>query len=177
MILGSRYTVTNLFSGEIGEVLVYDVALGASDRAAVEGYLSAKWSGGIGTNYCVSTLNSTGAGAVIAATGTSSVAANDVVLAAEPVPDQPGIFFYGPTQVQQPFGNGFRCVGGTVGRLAVELGVANRITHALDNTQPPNASTVIAAGSTWNFQAWYRDPAAGGASFNLSDGLELTFTP
>jgi hypothetical protein len=35
----------------------------------------------------------------------------------------------------------------------------------------------ITAGSTWNFQFWFRDPVAGGASFNLSDGLGVTFCP
>ena len=39
------------------------------------------------------------------------------------------------------------------------------------------AATQITAGSTWNFSAWFRDPAAGGAFFNLSDGLEVTFGP
>ena len=42
---------------------------------------------------------------------------------------------------------------------------------------PPSPATQITAGSTWNFQNWFRDPAAGGAFFNLSDGLEITFTP
>jgi hypothetical protein len=37
------------------------------------------------------------------------------------------------------------------------------------------AAGQITAGSTWNFQFWFRDPVAGGASFNLSDGLEVTF--
>jgi hypothetical protein len=31
----------------------------------------------------------------------------------------------------------------------------------------------IQAGQTWYFQAWYRDPAAGGANFNASDALEV----
>jgi hypothetical protein len=51
------------------------------------------------------------------------------------------------------------------------------MTFLLDNTSPPSAATQITAGSTWNFQAWFRDPAAGGAFFNLSDGLNLTFAP
>jgi hypothetical protein len=29
-----------------------------------------------------------------------------------------GVFFYGQNAIQQPFGNGFRCVGGSVNRLA-----------------------------------------------------------
>ena len=35
----------------------------------------------------------------------------------------------------------------------------------------------ITAGQQWNFQFWYRNPAAGGAGFNLSDGLSVTFCP
>ena len=35
----------------------------------------------------------------------------------------------------------------------------------------------ILPGSTWNTQFWYRDPAFGGAGFNLSDGLGVTFAP
>jgi formylglycine-generating enzyme required for sulfatase activity len=33
------------------------------------------------------------------------------------------------------------------------------------------------AGDTRYFQAWYRDPVAGGATFNLSDGYEIVFQP
>ena len=132
---------------------------------------------GLGTNYCTSLANSTGAPAVISVVGSASVAANNLVLSAQPVPNQPGIFYYGPQQVMIPFGNGFRCVGGTVGRLSVEVGAGNIIDHALDNTMAPNASTVITAGSTWNFQCWYRDPVAGGPGFNLSDGVEAQFVP
>jgi len=127
-------------------------------------------------NYCASVPNSTGAPAVMSATGTLSIAANGLVLNANPVPTQPGIFYFGPNQIQIPFGNGFRCVGGTVHRLPVEFGQAGLLSHSLDNTVPQIASE-LTPGSTWNFQAWYRDPLSGGAAFNLSDGLELTFLP
>jgi len=138
------------------------------------------WSGDIGTNYCISTVNSTGASAIISATGSESVATNDILLSAAPVPNQPGIFFYGPDQIQVPFGNGFLCIGtGATGiaRLAIENASANLITHQLDNTMPPAPSTQITAGSTWHFSCWYRDPAAAGAFFNLSDAVSITFTP
>ncbi len=129
-----------------------------------------------GTNYCIGAPNSTVAGASMSATGTDSVANNDLVLLAGPVPDQPGVFFYGPDQVQVPFGNGFRCVGGQLNRLAVEQAAGGVLSHALDNTSPPAAAGLITPGSTWHFQAWYRDPAAGGANFNLSDGYTILFT-
>lgn len=35
----------------------------------------------------------------------------------------------------------------------------------------------ISAGSTWSCQAWFRDPAAGGAGFGSPDGLEIPFVP
>jgi hypothetical protein len=39
------------------------------------------------------------------------------------------------------------------------------------------AASTITPFTVWNFQAWFRDPAAGGSSFNLSDGLEILFLP
>ncbi len=128
--------------------------------------------------YCASTVNSTGRPAFASVEGCTSVAAGDLVLTAGPVPNLPGLFYYGPDQTQVPFGNGFRCVGGQqVFRLDVSVASGNVLTHSLDYANPPAAVGQITAGSTWNFQAWFRDPAAGGAFFNLSDGLSVTFAP
>ena len=112
--------------------------------------------------------------------GSTSVSTNNFFLTATGgIPNQSCTFYYGPNQTQQPFGNGTRCVTGSqVFRLAIEssdfLGL---MTHSLDNTMPTGAAGQLLAGSTWNFQAWFRDPAAGGAFFNLSDGIEISFTP
>ena len=92
-----------------------------------------------------------------------------------------GLFFYGPAQTQAPFGNGFRCVGGGstgLGRLDIETaGAGNLLQHALDNTSPPGPAVQLTAGSTWNFQAWFRDPSGGGAFFDLSDAISVNFLP
>jgi len=129
------------------------------------------------TNYCTAAANSTGSGAIASASGSVSVSANSLTLSASPVPAEPGVFFYGPSQIQVPFGNGFRCVGGSVVRLPITFATGGALTRPLDLTQLPAGSVPIAAGSTWNFQAWFRDPAAGGWGFNLSDGLEIVFAP
>ena len=131
----------------------------------------------LGTRYCTSSPNSTGEAARIVAIGSTSIAANDLGLVAEPVPNQTGLFFYGPDQIQVPFGNGTRCVGGMVGRLEVVIASGCVLSYTLDNTLAPHPLTEITPGSTWNFQAWFRDPMAGGASFDLSDALEITFQP
>jgi len=137
----------------------------------------------VGSPYCDALPNSTGLPARIAAFGTDSIAQNDLVLQAAPVPaGQPGIFYYGPNAAQIAFGDGFRCVTGNAFRLfPPSLGDAQgRISHALDMTNPPGgpgAGGLITAGSTWRFQGWYRDPAAMASGFNLSDGLAVTFAP
>jgi len=131
------------------------------------------------TNYCASTPNSSGSAAKMSSAGWESIEAGFLTLVAEPVPaDQFGLFFFGPNQTQVPFGNGVRCVaGGGQGlfRLpVVKSDSGGRLSHDLDFQAPPAATTLV-QGTTWNFQGWFRDPAAGGASFDSSDGLTITF--
>ena len=118
----------------------------------------------------------------MAPSGTGSVSANDVILTCLPVPPQQfGIFFYGSAQILAPFGNGFLCVGaGSTGLFRLPptaTGTVGILSRSLDITNPPQAAGQIVAGSTWFFQGWYRDPPAGGAFFNLSDGVGIPFTP
>ncbi len=128
----------------------------------------------VGTNYCVSQPNSVGLSARISASGSTLVADNDFSLhASDTPPNRPGLFFYGPNQVQVPLGSGFRCVGGATVRLQPVVftdagGVASR---SIDLSAPP-AAAQLQAGTTWNFQFWHRD---GMADTNLTDGLQVMF--
>lgn len=140
---------------------------------------------GFALSYCATSPNSAGPGAVIGTLGSTSIAQNDLVLSATgAVPNGFGLFYYGGGAAQQPFGDGLRCVtGGGVGlfRLspAMQADVTGQAQRALDFGQPPlNAGLGQAtAGSGFYFQYWYRDAAAGGAGFNLSDGMEIRFCP
>jgi hypothetical protein len=92
---------------------------------------------------------------------------------------QPGLFYFGPNQIQTAFGNGWRCVGGGVTRLPVvfcdAVGGAELALDLWDADAPEDR---IGIGETWGFQFWYRNPSASGpATFNLSDGLALSFCP
>lgn len=131
------------------------------------------------SSYCSTTANSTGAAASIGSNNGCSVSENQLRLTAAPVPNQTGLFFYGPAQASLPFGNGTRCIdsAGGIGlqRLKPTLASDNTLTKTVDLTDPPTSKGLVMAGSTWYFQAWFRDPAAGGANFNSSDGLEITF--
>ena len=127
--------------------------------------------GGCGTTpYCAANPNSTGVSSRIFLSGSCSIMANNFNLTAQPVPNQPGIFFFGNNQLQVSFGNGFLCVGGGIVRLRpVVFGSGNVATL----TANPNQ---LVAG-TKNFQYWYRDPMGLGAGFNLSDGMAVTLVP
>jgi hypothetical protein len=90
----------------------------------------------------------------------------------------PGIFFYGANQIQVPFGNGNRCVGGALFRLPVVItGINGEVAHLTDLPNPPIAAGLINPGSTWNFQFWVREVPAGGAGFNLTNVLAVAFCP
>jgi hypothetical protein len=131
--------------------------------------------------YCSTSVNSFGAGARIDSSGSTSLAANGFALSVRGAPPaHNGIFFYGATSASVPVGAGFRCIASPVVRLGPPLvtGADGRAVRPLDFTAPPlgaGASQVL-AGSTWNFQFWYRDPFAG-KFVNFSDALSATFRP
>ncbi|MCH2105537.1 MAG: hypothetical protein MK291_02715, partial [Planctomycetes bacterium] len=120
-----------------------------------------------------------------------SVALNDLTLKASGGPaGQPGLFYYGSTQINGgngvPFGQGLRCVGGggqptfRVEGPAFFNGAGNA-SKSIDLTSGPMGSGpgAVQEGSVYNFQLWYRDPAGGppGLNFNFSDAVQLTFCP
>jgi len=136
----------------------------------------------LGVGYCSTAPNSADAiGAILFASGSTSLAANDLVLSAGPMAvGEPGLFYYGPAKVQAVFGDGFRCVGGPTGTVVrlFPFSVADAagvMTYSVNTMGPANAQ--LTAGAAFNFQAWFRDPAAGMSGFNLSDARALTFQP
>ncbi len=85
------------------------------------------------------------------------------------------MFFFGPNQVSLPVGNGTICVGGNLVRMPViqadGLGTASQL---FDLSSAPLAGAVV-SGVTWNFQFWYRDPVAGGAGFDFSQAVQISW--
>ena len=74
--------------------------------------------------------------------GSASYFANDLVLECYgAVPNQFGIFYYGPNQIQVPFGDGFRCVGaGLLGTYRLPVQQADSFGDVycpLDFNSPP----------------------------------------
>ena len=131
------------------------------------------------TNFCSSTPNSTGSAAVISADANCVADSDILTLRAGPVPNQAGIFFYAGGQLGGGngvlFGNGRRCAGGgTLVRLPLRIASGNVLEYSLDISSTSGSGQIV-GGSTWHFQAWFRDPMGGGAQFDLSDGLTVNF--
>jgi len=131
-----------------------------------------------GEVFCSSTVNSTGGAARIDASGSTAVnSGGGLELSATGVPANSfGLFFFSSNEISPvPFGNGLLCLGAPFRRLPVaNAGTSGVLRTTIDWTQPGTAS-VITANSTWSFQAWFRDAPAGGAQFDLSDGLRVEF--
>ncbi|MFT5050179.1 MAG: choice-of-anchor B domain-containing protein [Chlamydiales bacterium] len=134
------------------------------------------------SNVCSFAANSAGPGAIMGSSGSTSVTTADLALTVTgAIPNGSGLFYYGPNTIQTAFGDGFRCVGGNTKRLfpSVSLDGAGAATYNLDFVSPPVGAgpNMVTSGSSWTFQFWYRDVAAGASGFNLSDGLRVSFCP
>ena len=143
--------------------------------------------GAPGANYCGPAVpNSTGVPAALNATGSDIVAANQLTLTAQSLPQNTfGFFLTSRTQglVQSPGGSAGRlCLGGAIGRYVApgqvqNSGALGAFSLALDLTQTPTPTGAVAIqpGETWNFQAWFRDAQGGAATSNFTDGLAVQF--
>jgi len=130
--------------------------------------------------------NSTGLGARLGSTGSVSVASDDLVLRATFVPpNRIGLLFMGASRISAPLGDGFLLAGaaggglyrfqphssGPGGVLTLGPGIAT-----VSASLPPGGQ--VAAGSTWHFQAYYRDQNGPcGSGSNLSSALRVQFQP
>ena len=122
-----------------------------------------------------------GSGSQLLFSGSMSVAAGDLQLdATASIPNAPGLFFQGQTKLNGgnglPFGDGLRCVGGTIVRLQVRT--ASFLGDAHSTLTIPIAGGV-SPGDTRRYQWWYRDSSGSpcGSGFNTSNAVEIQWVP
>ena len=129
--------------------------------------------------------NGTGVGGKMVATGTSSIATDDMVFNITQLPTNNfGLVFMGNGTIpHSPVDNGSICIGGTaIWRLHVgSTGPLGQFTYGpgivADANTFPNF-VVIMSGDTWNYQTWYRDPGGPcGQTSNMTNAWSVNFTP
>jgi hypothetical protein len=127
--------------------------------------------------------NSLGLGARLVDKGTSSLAADTLVLEGSQMSSGDALYFQGTSSMSggagELFGDGLRCVGGTVIRLGSSTNVAG--ASQFPDVGDPSVSVrglVTTPGSRRTYQTWYRDTSVfcTPANFNFSNGLLITWT-
>ena len=139
----------------------------------------------LGTNYCgPAPINVTGQSGAIAAFGSTTIADGDLTLVASFLPTHTlGWFIASQSQgfTANPGGSvGHLCLSGQVSRFnwfPLDTGPLGEMTLVVDlaNIPSPTGGTAITAGTTWNFQALFRDAVAGVGATNLSDAVSIQF--
>ncbi len=160
-----RFIASDLNDGSIVEAAVDDIEL-----ISLEPSLSPP------SNYCTANPNSTGQSASISVFGSQHISDNNLTLSAFGVPaGQFGIFFFSEQQDNAPLAgsSGILCVGSPLFRLPVVQAdpFFGSIAYALDFTDNSSNASTISAGSTQNFQLWYRDLGTS----NTTNGITVEF--
>ena len=138
---------------------------GVLDRGALERQVVDGTSG-----YCSSLPSSLGVDAVIGGPCTVTSTSGPISILARPVPDTRAFLLLGEPGPPLPFGDGNLCLAGSVQHVASSVPSGGTVEFSFD----PSA---LSPGDTVGLQVLFRDPAAGGAGFNLSSAMRLYAIP
>ena len=116
----------------------------------------------------------------------ASVGADTLVLGGSGVPNGPGLYYQAVNQLGGGngvlFGDGIRCIGGTVIRLGIVTAAGNASSYPSPNPPAVNAIPISVkgfnlAGDVRNYQLWYRDSPSfcTAAVFNLTNAAQVTW--
>lgn len=130
--------------------------------------------------------NSTGTAARLLASGTPDVSSDTLSLQGSGMPPNSTCLYFQGTNKQSSglgaaFGDGLRCVAGTVIRLGTKTNNANGDSSYPTGLDPDVSvkGNLPGAGGTRYYQCWYRNAAffCTASTFNLSNGYEVIWRP
>jgi phosphodiesterase/alkaline phosphatase D-like protein len=155
-------------------------ATGTAYCGAGDSNLTANCAGPDGApgNGCANSVNP--AGAALAATGSGGTL---VLTSSGELPSALSILVQGSASLPAgvPFGDGIRCVGGSLKRLYVHNAVGGVVALPQGTDLPVQSRSaqlgdVILSGTTRYYQVYYRDPAGSGAQgFNVGNALSISW--
>ncbi len=135
--------------------------------------------GSTAEEYCVANTNSTGQVGHMQFVGVPSITTNNVSLSGSQLPaGQFCLFIYGQTENQLPAYDGILCFSNPIIRHSITLSDPfGQTSTPFDLSSPVQPNGQILAGTTWNFQIFYRDTGFGATGANLTLPLRVTFCP
>jgi hypothetical protein len=130
---------------------------------------------GASMHGCGNSVHSTGA-SLLPTSGIPSTINDTLVLGVNQVPTSATcVFLQGSTAISPAvFGDGLRCLGGTLKRLAAKTAFLGLASYPQAGDQPISVrGGVPASGGQYSYQVWYRDPASfcTSATYNISNGV------
>jgi len=137
---------------------------------------------GLSGNGCGNSLNPSGAN--LTGFGVASLAADSVVLSASGMPNSSALYFQGTTRQSGGagvvFGDGLRCVGGSILRLWTRANVGGASSVPAVGEPSVSVRGFVTGAGTRTYQVWYRNAAAGFCTletYNLTNGVEIQWIP
>ncbi len=132
-------------------------------------------------NGCANSIHASGAR--ISAAGWPRLSVDSLRLSGSGMPNSSVLYFQG-TQQQNGglgviFGDGLRCAGGSVIRLATKFNSAGASDYPNPGETRISVRGLVSAPGTRMYQVWYRNSAAycTSATFNLSNAVQVAWFP
>jgi hypothetical protein len=128
-------------------------------------------------------VHSLGTGGKLSSSGNARITADTFQLVGSRMPNSSALYFQGTTQAGAGsgalFGDGLRCVAGSVQRLGTKTNVAGASAYPTGGDALISIRGAPTAGSTRNYQVWYRNAAAfcNPETFNLTNGTSVVWAP
>jgi trimeric autotransporter adhesin len=135
---------------------------------------------GTSGNGCANSVNPNGAS--LSGSGAARLSSDSYILAAVGMPNSSALYFQGTTPVSggggAPFGDGLRCVAGSIIRLGVKSNVSGASHYPAVGDSSISIRGLIGSPGTRTYQVWYRNADATyctSATFNLANGLSVVW--
>jgi hypothetical protein len=125
-------------------------------------------------------LNSTALGGKLVGTGQTSVASDALVLHASNMIQGACVYLQGDAVTQAPFGDGLRCAGGALKRLATKSVSGGSSSYPQGSDPKISVLGVVPpAGGVRYYQVFYRNPNGSpcGTFFNITNGVSVIWQP
>ncbi len=132
-----------------------------------------------GIGGCANSLNSTGG--MLDALGTASLSADSLVLSGTNMTNSSALYFQGSTysNLQTVYGDGLRCVGGSIVRLGTKVNASGISQYPEPNDPSVSVRGGVAQPGQEYYQVVYRDLGnfCTASAFNATSGMAVLWTP
>jgi hypothetical protein len=127
---------------------------------------------------CGNSVN--GNGGALASSGSARITADTLVLTGSGMTNSSALFAQGTSFsfAQTQFGDGLRCIGGTIRRLGTKANSAGVSQYPAPGDAPISVRGLVTAPGTRYYQVYYRDLGSfcTPAAFNMTSGVAIRWT-